>query len=99
MDGREVAAMTLSNDEVEAPHARGQAVGEKIGRTLTFQPAPNPEHVFLMADTADDAASVSIYGPVRVDEVTIHEIDLLLDQLESGNRRIDFDEDGDPQLR
>ena len=60
-----------------------------------------PEHVFLVAETInDDAAQVRIviHGPVVVDTVTVHEIDMLLDQLESGQRRIEFSEDGDPRL-
>ena len=93
--------MALNADEVAALNERAQQVGAKIGWALAFMPAPNPELVFLVADTpdgAEDSATISIYGPVRVDEVTIHEIDMLLDHIETGQRRIVPDEDGDPRL-
>lgn len=94
-------SMTLHPDDVIALDARARQIGLAIGWTLAFGEAPNPEYVFLTADTLDEQLEVThlvVFGPKKIDEVTVHEVDLLLDDLESGRRRLMLDEDGDPRL-
>lgn len=45
-----------------------------------------------------DEYYIIVFGPASVDEVTVHEVDVLLDQLEDGVRRVVADEDVDPRL-
>ncbi len=92
----------LDAETVAALDERARLVGVKIGWTLNFIAGPNPDVVALVADGIDDHGEViriAIHGPMKTDPVTAHEVDLLLDQLESGERTIGFDEDGDPTLR
>jgi hypothetical protein len=44
------------------------------------------------------ANPIFVVGPSRLAELAAHEIDLTLDELERGSRRIILDEDGNPRL-
>jgi len=44
------------------------------------------------------ADQIVVLGPSRIADLAVHEIDLALDALQRGDRRIVLDEDGDPQL-
>lgn len=93
--------MPLSPEDVARLDERARQVGTAIGWALGFCEAPYPEYVFLTAGTIDDdfePVHVTVHGPLNVDAVTVHEVDLLLDQIESGERKIVADEDGDPRL-
>lgn len=93
--------MPVTPEDVAQLDARAHQVGLAIGWTMSFGQAPNPEYVYLTADTIEDdgeVAHIAVFGPERVDEVIVHEVDMLLDQLERGERRIIADEDGDPRL-
>ena len=93
--------MALEAEDVERLDLRAREIGTRIGWALAFRQGPNPEFVGLTADTIDENAErhhIVIFGPTRVDEVTVHEVELLLDHLDSGTRRIVPDEDGDPRL-
>lgn len=95
------AVVALRPDDVERLDQRARQVGAKIGWALAFCQAPNPEFVGMTADTIDEDIEphhIFVFGPTRVDGVTVHEVDLLLDDLECGARRIIPDEDGDPRL-
>jgi hypothetical protein len=61
---------------------------------MHFQVAPNPEFIGLTAG----AKHIFVVGPSRLADLAAHEIDLTLDELERGSRRIILDEDGDPRL-
>lgn len=56
--------------------------------------APNPRCVGLCAGPD----RVVIVGPSWIEDLAVHEIDLMLDGLERGERMIVLDEDGDPRL-
>jgi hypothetical protein len=86
--------VTLTDDEIRKLDARACAVGERIGWELHFRVSPNPDFVGLAAG----ANQVFVVGPSRLAELVIHDVDLTLDALEQGERRIVPDEDGDPRL-
>jgi hypothetical protein len=86
--------MTMTPDQVAELDARAQTVGKQIGWLLRFSVAPNPEYVALTAGPN----RVVIKGPDRLSNLAAHDIDITLDQLLSGARRIITDEDGDPRL-
>ncbi|MBN7296621.1 hypothetical protein [Mycobacteroides abscessus] len=84
----------LSDDDIAALDQRARVVGEHIGWALSFMVAPNPEFVGLCAGPDQ----IIVVGPSRISDLAVHEIDLALDALQRGERRIVPDEDGDPQL-
>jgi hypothetical protein len=84
----------LTNDDVWALDQRAQAVGRHIGWELQFAVTPNPQYVGLLAGPDQ----IVILGPSRISDFAVHEIDLALDRLQRGERRIIADEDGDPRL-
>lgn len=93
--------VALRPEDVERLDLRAREVGVRIGWALSFCEAPNPEFVGLTADTIDEEIErhhIFVFGPSRVDGATVHEVELLLDDLERGARRIVPDEDGDPRL-
>lgn len=95
------AVVALQPDDVERLNLRARQVGIKIGWSLAFCQAPNPEFVGMTADTIDEDIEphhIFVFGPTRVDSLTVHEVDLLLDDLDRGTRRVIPDEDGDPRL-
>lgn len=101
MHGCTMPRMPLTPTDVAFLDERSRSIGMTIGWSLSFGEAPNPEFVFLTATTLDDDMAehhVVVFGPRRVDEVTVLEVDLLLDELERGERRIVADQDGDPRL-
>ncbi len=61
---------------------------------LRFRVAPNPEYVGIV--TGPD--QVFIIGPAKLSKLAAHDVELDLDALERGDRRIIPDEDGDPRL-
>jgi hypothetical protein len=89
-----VRYVALSADDIALLDARARAVGEQIRWEMHFQLAPNPEFVGLTAG----ANHIVIVGPARIADLAAHDIDLTLDGLERGERRIIEDEDGDPRL-
>jgi hypothetical protein len=86
--------MALTEEQVAELDARAHTVGEQIGWKLRFVVAPNSEYVGLAA--GDD--QVIVVGPARLSDLAAHDIDLTLDDLSAGRRRIILDEDGDPRL-
>lgn len=84
----------LTDHDIAALNQRAQEVGEHIGWELMFAVAPNSEFVGLCAGPD----RIVILGPSRVSDFGVHEIDLALDALQCGERRIIADEDGDPRL-
>jgi hypothetical protein len=84
----------LTDDDIAALGQRAREVGESIGWDLAFVVAPNPEFVGLCAGPD----RIIVLGPSRVSDLAVHEIDLALDALQRGKRRIILDEDGDPRL-
>ena len=84
----------LTADDVQALDRRAREVGRHIGWDLQFVVAGNPEFVGLVAG----ADQIVVLGPSRIADLAVHEIDLALDALQRGDRRIVLDEDGDPQL-
>lgn len=61
---------------------------------MHFEVAPDPEFIGLTAG----ANQIFVVGPSRLADLAAHDIDLTLDELERGSRRIILDEDGDPRL-
>ena len=89
----------LTAEDVLALDRRACEVGRRIGWDLQFVVAPNSEYVGLAAGGgADQAEQIIVLGPSRIADLAVHEIDLALDALQRGDRRIVLDEDGDPQL-
>jgi hypothetical protein len=86
--------VAVTDDEIRKLDARARAVGERIGWELHFMVAPNPDFVGLAAG----ANQVFVVGPSRLADLVINDVDLTLDALERGERRIVLDEDDDPQL-
>ncbi|TVS76948.1 hypothetical protein [Mycobacterium helveticum] len=85
----------LTKDDITALDQRAREVGEAIGWELAFVVAPNPEFVGLCAGRD----RIIVLGLVcRISDLAVHEIDLTLDALQQGDRRIILDEDGDPRL-
>lgn len=84
----------LTDDDITVLNRRAREVGQHIGWELTFVVAPNPEYVGLCAGPD----RVVVRGPSRVSDLAVHEIDLALDALQRGERRIVLDEDDDPRL-
>lgn len=84
--------MALNKDEIEALDERARHVGEAIGRDLRFVVAPNPEFVGITSQ------NIFVLGPDRLADMAAHDVDLTLDALIRGDRRIIDDEDGDPRL-
>jgi hypothetical protein len=89
-----VRYVALSAYDIALLDARARAVGERIRWEMHFRVAPNPEFVGLTAG----ANHIFVVGPARVADLAAHNIDLTLDALERGERRIIEDEDGDPRL-
>jgi hypothetical protein len=96
----------LPNLKAPALHAlrinqRARAIGASIGWSNDFTAAPNQMFVGLIADTFDEDLEqhhVFVRGPKPVDQVIVHEVEIFLDDLEQGRRRIVADEDGDPRV-
>ncbi|MCB0943830.1 MAG: hypothetical protein KDB49_01775 [Mycobacterium sp.] len=86
----------LTAEDVLALDRRACEVGRRIGWDLQFVVAGNPEFVGLVAVAGPD--QIIVLGPSRIADLAVHEIDLALDALQRGDRRIVLDEDGDPQL-
>jgi hypothetical protein len=86
--------MPLTPEEIATLDARAKEVGEKIGWTLRFTVAPNPDFVGIIAGPAN----VFVVGPDRLSDLAAYDIDLTLDALEHGDQVIFPDEDGDPRL-
>jgi hypothetical protein len=86
--------MTLQPDDVRRLDERAREVGERIGWALRFIVAGNPEFVGLVAGPNQ----VVVIGPGKLSDLAAHDIELDLDALERGDRRIERDEDGDPRL-
>lgn len=84
--------MALNKDEIEALDERAKHVGEAIGQDLRFVVAPNPEFVGITSQ------NIFVLGPDRLADMAAHDVDLTLDALMRGDRRIIDDEDGDPRL-
>ena len=84
----------LTDEDVLALDRRAREVGRRIGWDLQFVVAGNPEFVGLVAG----ADQIVVLGPSRIADLAVHEIDLALDALQRGDRRIVLDEDGDPRL-
>ncbi|TCJ21656.1 hypothetical protein [Nocardioides jejuensis] len=84
--------MPLTEDEVTRLDDRAREVGRRVGWDLKFVVAPNPEFVGLAV------GSIFIKGLDRLNDLAYLDIDLDLDAIERGDRRIVFDEDGDPRL-
>lgn len=84
----------MTDDDIAALERRAREAGERIGWELTFAVLPNPEFVGLCAGPD----RIIVVGPSRISDLAVHEIDIVLDALERGDRRIVLDEDGDPRL-
>ncbi len=84
----------LTEDDVKALDRRAREVGRHIGWNLQFVVAPNAEYVGLSAG----ADQIIVFGPSRITDLALHEIDLALDALQRGDRHIVLDEEGDPRL-
>lgn len=84
--------MALTPEDVEKLDARAQAVGAKVGWGLRFVEAPIRDYIGVTAD------NIFIIDPKAIDELTVQDVDLDLDAIERGDRRIVRDEDGDPRL-
>lgn len=84
----------LTDDDIATLNQRAREVGQRIGWELAFAVAPNPQFVGLYAGPD----RIIIVGPSRISDLAVHEIDLALDALQRGDRRIILDEDGDPRL-
>lgn len=93
-DAEDGGAAMLTNDDITALNRRAREVGESIGWELVFAVAPDSEFVGLCAGHD----RIIVLGPSRVSDLAVHEIDLALDALQRGDRRIILDEDGDPCL-
>lgn len=86
--------MTLESDDIQRLDQRAREVGENIGWRLGFVVLPNPQYVAVVAGPDN----VVVIGPGKLSDLAAHDIDLDLDALERGDRRIVRDEDGDPRL-
>lgn len=86
--------MALTPDEIKRLTDRAQEVGRKVGLDMQFVVAPNAAYVGLTAGPD----RVLVIGPDKLVDFAAHDIDLELDALERGDRRIVMDEDGDPRL-
>jgi hypothetical protein len=86
--------VALSANDIAVLDARARSVGERIGWEMHFRVAPNPEFIGLTAG----ANHIFVVGPSRLADLAAHEVDLTLDELERGTRRVILDEDGDPRL-
>lgn len=86
--------MALTPDEIATLDQRAHKVGEKIGWTLGFVVAPNPEFVGLIAGPDH----IFVVGPSQLADLAAYDVDLTLDALERGEQTIFADEDGDPRL-
>lgn len=84
----------LTDNDVATLNQRACEVGQHIGWDLTFAVAPNPDFVGLCAGPD----RIIVLGPSRISDLAVHEIDLALDALQRGDRRIVVDEDGDPRM-
>lgn len=84
----------LTDDDIATLNQRAREVGQLIGWELRFAVAPNPDFVGLCAGPN----RIIVIGPSRVSDLAVHEIDLALDALQRGERRIILDEDEDPRL-
>jgi hypothetical protein len=84
----------LTDDDVSALDQRARKVGCHIGWELQFAVMPNSEYVGLLAGPDQ----IVILGPSRISDLAVHEIDIALDALQRGDRRIVIDEDDDPRL-
>jgi hypothetical protein len=84
----------LTEDDKATLDKRAGDIGQQIGWKLRFIVLPNPQLVGLAAGDQQ----IIVFGPSRIADLAVHEVDLVLDALERGDRRIVLDEDGDPQL-
>jgi hypothetical protein len=89
-----VLVVALTADGIRKLDARARAVGERVGWELHFTVAQNPDFVGLAAG----AKQVFVLGPSPLADLLVHDVDLTLDRLERGERRIVPDENGDPRL-
>ncbi|WP_456695499.1 hypothetical protein [Aeromicrobium sp. P5_D10] len=93
--------MALNSEDTLRINQRAREIGASIGWSLDFSVAPNQMFVGLTADTFDEDLKqhhVFVWGPKPVDQVIVHEVEIFLDDLEQGRRRIVADEDGDPRV-
>lgn len=86
--------MALQSADIRRLDERAREVGHKVGWVLGFIVLPNPEYVGVIAGPDN----VVIIGPGKLTDLAAHDIELDLDALERGDRKIIRDEDGDPRF-